>query len=132
MIHSPPTHTAYHLDTSSIKEHDCLPHFLALSGAPLSPAVVESSCYLQCRTNKYFAIGLVTMANASNNCLSAYVHSKATEWYRRFPPVGSPDCADEKDLRPRVKKGTEGQEGDEAVIEEKTVKLCNDDTDVMP
>ena len=88
-------------------------------------SVIGSSCHL--KTDKYFAVGLAIIANASSNDLSAYVHHKATGWYRRFPPVGSPDRADEKDLCPCVKKGAEGQvrqAGAEAeVIEERAVKM---------
>ena len=92
-----------------------------LSVAPfyrsLDPRVIS-------RTDKFFAVGLATMANASDKDLSAYVHSRATGWYRRFRPVGSPDRADEKDLHLRVKEGAEGQEGDEAeVVEEKAVEM---------
>ena len=39
------------------------------------------------------------MANASDQDLSAYVQRKAAGRYRRFPPVESPDRADEKDPR---------------------------------
>ena len=102
-----------------------------LSAAPfyrkLDPRVIS-------RTDKFFAICLATMANSSDKDLRAYVHSKATGYYRRFPPVGSPDRADEKVLRPRVKEGAEGrQEGSEAkVVAERAVKMSDDDTDATP
>ena len=85
------------------------------------------------RTDKFFAVGLATMTNASDKDLIAYVHRKATVWYRRFPPVRSPDRADEKDLRPRVKEGAEGQDGAEAkVVEERAVEMSNNYTDATP
>ena len=65
------------------------------------------------RTDRFFAVGLATIAIASDKDLSTYVHLKATGRYMLFPPVGSPNRADERDLRPR-KEGAEGQEGAEA------------------
>ena len=43
------------------------------------------------RTDKFFAKDLDTLANVD---LSAYLRRKATAWYRRFPPVHSPDRMD--------------------------------------
>ena len=88
---------------------------------PVDPRVIE-------RTYKYFAVGLATMANASYNNLSAHVHHKATGWYRQFPPIRSPDRADEKDLRPGFKEGAEdsdqdGAEAEVQVIEERAVEI---------
>ena len=61
------------------------------------------------RTNKYYVVGLATMA------------------------IESPDSADEKDLCPRIKEGAEGQEGAEAeVIEERAVEMSDDNTDATP
>ena len=82
------------------------------------------------RTGKFVAVSLAAMENASDRDLSAYVHRKATGWYRWFPSVGSPDCADEKDLRPRVKERAEGQEGVKAeVVDERAVEMSYDDKD---
>ena len=84
-----------------------------LSVAPfyrsLDPRVISSS-------DKFFAVCLATMAKASDKdfLVSAYVCCKATRWYMRFPPVGSSERANEKDLCPRVKEGAEGKEGAEA------------------
>ena len=57
------------------------------------------------------------------------MHSKATVWYRRFPlvgGVGSPDCADEEDLR----GGSRSHEGSGAEdTEERAVKMSDNDND---
>ena len=88
------------------------------------------------RTDKYSAVSLAIISNARDNDLSAYVHCRATRWYRLFPPVGSPDRTNEKDLHSRVKEGAdsaEGQEGADAeVLANRAVKISNDDMDATP
>ena len=83
----------------------------------LDPSVIS-------RTNKFFAVCLATMADASDQDLSAYLPRRATRWYRRFFPVESPDCADENSegLRPRIKEGAEGQEGADSPQSQRLLK----------
>jgi hypothetical protein len=51
------------------------------------------------RTDKYYALSLATLSKTNDKDLAEYVHRKATAWYRRFPPVGSPDRIDDDQQR---------------------------------
>ena len=40
-----------------------------------------------------FDKALCKLAGMKDTALSAYLHHKATAWYKRFPPIHSPDRA---------------------------------------
>ena len=40
-----------------------------------------------------FDKALCKLAGMKDTALSAYLHHMATAWYKRFPPIHSPDCA---------------------------------------
>ena len=48
---------------------------------------------VQTRTDKFFNRALKTLARANDTELCVYLNRKATAWYRRFPPMHSPDRA---------------------------------------
>ena len=50
---------------------------------------------VQRRTVKFFNKALKTLAGVNDTELSVYLNRKATAWYRRFPPMHSPDCAED-------------------------------------
>ena len=66
------------------------------------PSVLCVSCSLlsvggsaRCiKANKFIAKALDTFAGVDDKALSMYLHSKATAWYLRFPPLHSPDRMD--------------------------------------
>ena len=67
------------------------------------------------RTDKYYAVALATLSKTNDKDLVDYVHRKATAWYRRFPPVGSPDRIDDDDkLRSQADGGGAANENDPA------------------
>ena len=64
----------------------------------------------QTGTVKFFDKALCKFAGMKDTALSAYLHSKATAWYKRFPPIHSPDRA--KDPKtPKVDGGDGGPGG---------------------
>ena len=56
----------------------------------------------QTGTVKFFDKTLCKLAGMKDTALSAYLHCKATAWYKRFPPVLSPDRA--KDPKTRLRR----------------------------
>ena len=49
----------------------------------------------QTGTVKLFDKALCKLAGMKDTVLSAYLHRKATAWYKRFPPIHSPDRAED-------------------------------------
>ena len=47
----------------------------------------------QTGTVKFFDKALCKLTGMKDTVLSAYLHRKATAWYKRFPPIHSPDRA---------------------------------------
>ena len=74
-----------------------LASFVAVS--PFFRAKVAPFCRAkdkpQTGTVKLFDKALCRLAGMKDTALSAYLHSKATAWYKRFPPIHSPDCAED-------------------------------------
>ena len=48
---------------------------------------------VQTGTVKFFDKALSKLAGMKDTALSAYLHGKATAWYKRFPPIHSLDRA---------------------------------------
>ena len=48
---------------------------------------------VQTGTVKFYDKALSKLAGMKDTALSAYLHSKATAWYKRFPPIHSQDRA---------------------------------------
>ena len=46
---------------------------------------------VQTGTVKFYDNALSKLAGIKNTALSAFLHCKATAWYKRFPPIHSPD-----------------------------------------
>ena len=49
----------------------------------------------QTGTVKLFDKALCKLADMKDTALSAYLHRKATAWYKRFPPIHSPNSTKE-------------------------------------
>ena len=63
----------------------------------------------QTGTVKYFDKALCKLASMKDTALSAYLHRKATAWYKLFPAIHSPDRAEDPKT-PQV-EGVMGQGG---------------------
>ena len=63
----------------------------------------------QIGTVEFFDKALCKLAGMNDIVLSAYVHCKATAWYKRFPPIPSPDLA--KDPKTPQVNGGDGAGG---------------------
>ena len=74
------------------------------------------------RTDKFYAVALGTLSKTSDKDLSMYMLRKATAWYRRFPPVNSPDRID--DDQPRGDGGV-GETEDDKVDEDRAVEMSD-------
>ena len=86
----------------------------------------------QTGTVKLFYKALCKLAGMKDTALSAYLHRKATAWYKRFPPIRSPDRA--KDPKTPWVDGGDGAEGspeDEEDVAERPVasESSSDDAD---
>ena len=69
-----------------------------------------------------FDKALCKLAGMKDTALSAYLHRKATAWYKRFPPIHSPDSA--KDPKTPQIDGGDGSGGspeDEEDVEDRPV-----------
>ena len=79
------------------------------------------------RTNKFFAKALDTLADVlvDDKTLSAYLHHKATAWYRMYPPVHNPDRMDDT-LKVLVKNHEGPKESDAG-----NVATLSDISDIM-
>ena len=66
-------------------------------------------------TDKFFAKALDTLADVDDKNLSAYLHRVTTAWYRRFPPVHSPDHLDDTQ---KVKDNEGPEEADAGNVED--------------
>ena len=76
----------------------------------------------QTGTVKFFDNALCKLAGMNDTALSAYLNSKAAAWYKRFPPIHSPDRA--KDPKTPQLDGGDGAGGspeDEDDVEERPV-----------
>jgi len=71
------------------------------------------------RNDKYYAVANPTQ---NLNDLNTYVHRKAKAWFRRFPPVNSPDRID--DDQPRGDGGV-GETEDDKVDEDRAVDMAD-------
>ena len=67
---------------------------------------------VQTRTKRFFNKALKTLAGVNDTELSVYLNRKATAWYRRFPPMHSPDRT--KDTKKAAATVTSGNEQGEA------------------
>ena len=86
----------------------------------------------QTGTVLFFDKALCKLAGMKDTALSAYLHCKATAWYKRFPPVHSPDRA--KDPKTPQVDGGDGARGspeDEEDVAERPVasESSSDDAD---
>ena len=63
----------------------------------------------QTETVKFFDKALCKFAGMKDTALSAYRHCKATAWYKRFPPIYSPNRA--KDPKTPQVEGGDGARG---------------------
>ena len=59
---------------------------------------------VQTGTVKFFDKALSKLAGMKDTALSAYLHRKATAWYKRFPPIHSQDRAEDPKT-PKVNGG---------------------------
>ena len=86
----------------------------------------------QTGTVKLFDEALCKLAGMKDTVLSAYLHCKATAWYKRFPPVHSPDRAEDPKT-PQVDggDGAGGSPEDEEDVAERPVasESSSDDAD---
>ena len=76
----------------------------------------------QTGTVKFFDKALCKFAGMKDTALIAYLHRKATAWYKRFPPIYSPDSA--KDPKTPQVDGGDGAGGspeDEEDVAERPV-----------
>ena len=87
--------------------------------APLFRAKDER---VQTGTVKFFEKALSKLAGMKDTALSAYLHRKATAWYKRFPPSHSPDRAkDPKTPQVDGGDGAGGSSEDEEDVEDRPV-----------
>ena len=95
-----------------------LPSFVAV--APFFRAKVapffQAKDKPQTGTIKFFDKALCKLAGMKDTALSAYLHCKATAWYKRFPPIHSPDRAEDPKT-PQVDSGDGSPEDEENVAE---------------
>ena len=77
---------------------------------------------VQTGTVKFFDKALSKLAGMKDTALSAYLHRKATAWYKRFPPIHSPDRAEDPKT-PKVNGGVGagGSPEDEEDVEDRPV-----------
>ena len=86
----------------------------------------------QTGTVNLFDKALCKLAGMKDTALSAYLHRKATAWFKRFPPIHSPDRA--KDSKTPQVDGGDGSGGspeDEEDVAERPVasESSSDDAD---
>ena len=76
----------------------------------------------QAGTVKLSDKALCKLAGMKDTALSAYLHRKATAWYKRFPPIHSPDRSEDPKT-PQVDggDGAEGSPEDEEDVAERPV-----------
>ena len=67
----------------------------------VAPFFLSKEERVQMRTEKFFHKALNNLAGLDDTSLSVYLNCKATTWYRQFPPVHSPDRAEDP-RRPRL------------------------------
>ena len=67
---------------------------VAVAAFFLSRSTRKDPCVAS-RTNRFFSKALDTLADVDDKNLNAYQLCKVTAWYRRFPPVHSPDRMDD-------------------------------------
>ena len=85
---------------------------------------------VQTGTVKFFDKALSKLAGMKDTALSAYLHRKATAWYKRFPPIHSPDRAEDP-TTPQVDggDGAGGSPEDEEDVAERPVASESSSTD---
>ena len=86
-----------------------LPSFKFVAVAPIFRAKDERA---QTGTVKFFDKALSKLAGMKDTALGAYLHCKATAWYKRFPPIHSPDLAED---RPVASESSSDQANDEGL-----------------
>ena len=86
----------------------------------------------QTGTVKFFDKALSKVAGMKDTTLIAYLHRKDTAWYKRFPPIHSPDRAEDPKT-PMVDSGdgAGGSPEDEEDVAERPVasESSSDDSD---
>ena len=77
---------------------------------------------IQTGTVKFFDKALPKLAGIKDAALRVYLHCKATAWYKRFPPIHSPDRAEDPKT-PQVDGGdwAGGSPEDEKDVEDRPV-----------
>ena len=81
---------------------------------------------VQTGTVKLFDKALCKLAGMKDTALSAYLHRKATAWYKRFPPIHSQDRANFAAKDPKTPQvdggdGAGGSPEDEEDVEDRPV-----------